>query len=82
MEETPENVTLNVQSLKHKLVQDKVEVTIDQLTEALQKAYDVIVFAEKELDLWKNVIRTTRQRCDRIETEIAKKEKENGKISS
>lgn len=82
MEETPENVTLNVQSLKHKLVQDKVEVTINQLTEALQKAYDVIIFAEKELDLWKNVIKTTRQRCDRIETKIAKKEKENGKISS
>ena len=81
MEGKPENVTLEVQSLKHKLVQDKVEVTIDQLTEALSKAEEVIVFAEKELELWENMISKTRQRCDSIRIEIAKKEKDNGKIN-
>lgn len=79
MGEKPKNVTLEVQSLKHKLVQDKVEVTIDQLTEALQKAEEVIVFAEKELVCWQGVIDTTRERCSLIEAEINKiKEKDNG----
>ena len=81
MEGKPENVTLEVQSLKHKLVQDKVEVTTEQLTEALAKAEIVIEFAKKELELWENIIKTTDQRCNLIKIEIAKKEKDNGKIS-
>lgn len=80
--ETPKNVTLTVQSLKHKLVQDKVEVTIDQLAEALQKAEKVIEFAKTELVCWQKVVDSTTQRCSLINIEINKiKEKSNGKIS-
>lgn len=82
MGEKPENVTLKVQSLKHKLAQDKVEVTIDQLVEALAKAEMVITFATKELALWEDIIRKTKQRCELIKAEMAKKEKDNGENST